>query len=579
MPQLSKTVDAAASRSQPAPIPLKLGVVLDSSPVPGWIYHLIEKLTSCSAIEPLLLVLENDSKVTAGADRGPVLFRSWAALDRWVRQPRTDALRSQDWRLLLRNRSIPVLQLQTRNTASLLDDDISRIKAADLDLLLYLGRDVPGVRISECASLGAWSVQNGAVEVPDQFWDMYEGNRFTLYGPQVIEQKQSLARVVYRWSGTTGLLSLALNQNAAYWEMAHVLVTQLCDAERLRTGRQLRPEADANQHEMSRTLSNLQMARFVARWTMRTLRHELMKRLFLEQWSIVIQAKSDMPKTISDHGFRIMRPPRDRFYADPFLSERDGRSYLFFEDYRFSSRKGLISCCEVDGQGNCSEPRVVLERTYHLSYPFLFTWQGEMYMIPETRDNGTIEMYRASDFPYSWVHEAVLMSDVAAFDSTLLHHHDKWWLFTAGVLDHALPEQTLCLFFADSPWGPWSAHPKNPIVSDVCHARPAGCLYFENGQLIRPGQDCSKSYGGAVRLHRVDVLSETDYQETQLASITPDWIPGSTGIHTLNQSTEYRVMDCKFSISRFSFDSFSAARRSKAESSNSFGLESAKSSR
>jgi hypothetical protein len=460
-----------------------------------------------------------------------------------------------------------------------LDDDIARIKAADLDLLLYLGRDVPGVGISACASLGAWWVQNGAAEVPDQFWDMYEGNRFTLYGPQVIEQKQSLARVVYRSSGTTGLLSLALNQNAAYWEMAHVLVTQLCDVELLRKGGQLRPEVDANQHEMSRTLSNLQMARFLAQWTTRTLRHEVMKRLFLEQWSIVIQAKSDMPKTISDHGFRIMRPPRDRFYADPFLSERDGRSYLFFEDYRFSSRKGLISCCEVDSQGNCGEPRVVLERTYHLSYPFLFTWQGETYMIPETRDNGTIEMYRASDFPYSWVHEAVLMTDVAAIDSTLLHHHDKWWLFTAGVLDHALPEQTLCLFFADSPWGPWSAHPKNPIVSDVCHARPAGCLYFENGQLIRPGQDCSKSYGGAVRLHRVDVLSETDYQETQLASITPDWIPGSTGIHTLNQNMEYRVMDCKFSISRFSFDLFSAARRSKAESSNSFGFESAKSSR
>src|SRR5260370_1507616 len=200
-------------------------------------------------------------------------------------------------------------------------------------------------------------------------------------------------------------------------------------------------------------------------------------------------------------------------------------------------------------------------------------------MIPETRDNGTIEMYRASDFPYSWVHEAVLMSDVAAIDSTLLHHHDKWWLFTAGVLDHALVEQTWCVFSADSPWGAWSAHPKNPIVSDVCHARPAGCLYFENGQLIRPGQDCSKSYGYAVRLHRVDVLSETDYQETPLASITPDWIPGSTGIHTLNQNADYRVMDSKFSIFRFGFDVFSAARRSKVGSSTSFVFESAKSSR
>src|SRR5260370_14583311 len=117
--QLSNIVDAA-SRSQSAPVPLKLGVVLDSLPVPGWIYYLVDKLTSCSAIEPLLFVLKNDSKVTAWSDRSPVLFRSWAALDRWVRRPRTDALRLRDWRLLLRSRLIPVVQLQARNTTTLL---------------------------------------------------------------------------------------------------------------------------------------------------------------------------------------------------------------------------------------------------------------------------------------------------------------------------------------------------------------------------------------------------------------------------------------------------------------------------
>ena len=553
--------------------------MLDSLRVAGWIYHLIDKLTSCSAIEPLLFVLNNDSNVTAGLDRSPVLLRSWAALDRWVRQPRTDALRTQDCRLLLKSRSISVVPLQTRSPTTLLDGDIARIKAANLDLLLYLGRDVPGAELTACASLGVWSVQNGATEVPDQFWDMYEGNRLTLYGPKLIEQRQSRTRVVYRSSVSTNLLSLALNQNASYWEMAHVLVTQLSDAERLRTDVQLGSEISVNQREMSRTLSNPRIARFLGQWTMRILRHELTKRLFHEQWSIVMQVKPDMPKTISDQGFRIMRPPRDRFYADPFLIEKNGRNYLFFEDYSFSSRKGLISCCEVDRKGNCSKPRVVLERKYHLSYPFLFTWQGEIYMIPETRDNGTIEMYRANDFPYSWVHEAVLMSDVAATDSTLLHHCNKWWLFTAGVFDHASFDTTLCLFFANSPFGPWTAHPKNPIVSDVCHARPAGCLYFEDGRLIRPGQDCSKGYGYAVELHRVDVLSETDYRETLLASITPDRIPGSRGIHTVNQNAQYRVLDCKFLISRFGFSLFSASQRSKAEFSNSFAFESAKSSR
>jgi hypothetical protein len=104
-------------------------------------------------------------------------------------------------------------------------------------------------------------------------------------------------------------------------------------------------------------------------------------------------------------------------------------------------------------------------------------------------------------------------------------------------------------------------------------------LYFEEGQLIRPGQDCSKSYGYAVELHRVDMLSETDYHETLIASITPDWIPGSSGIHTLNQNAQYRVMDCKFVISRFGFNVFSSAQRSKAEFSSSIAFESAKSSR
>jgi hypothetical protein len=578
----SNIVEAAFTGQSP-PIQLRLGLVLESSRVPGWIYCLIEKLISCNTIEPFLFVLKYEPKVTAQSDRSPVLFRSWAALDRWIRRPRMDALWVRDWRLLLKNRSIPVLRLQTCNTTSLFGSDIAAIKAANLDLLLYLGRDVPGVELSACASLGAWSVQQGGLcgsaAVPGQFWDMDEGNRVTLYGPQVIEHTQSRTRVVYRSSVTTNLLSLALNQNTAYWEIARVLMTQLSDAERLRTGMLSRSETSASGYESSRTLSNIRMARFLGQWAMRILRHELMKHLFREQWSIGMQAKADTPNMISDHGFRMMRPPRDRFYADPFLIERNGRSYLFFEDYRFSSQKGLISCCEVDNEGNCSKPRVVLEREYHLSYPFLFTWQGELYMIPETRDNRTIEMYRASDFPYSWVHEAVLMSDVAATDTTLLHHRDKWWMFTAGVLDHASPDKTLCLFFANSPLGPWTAHPRNPIVSDVCHARPAGCLYFDDGQLIRPGQDCSGSYGYAVQLHRVDVLSETEYQEILLASITPDLVPGSRGIHTLNQNAAYRVIDCKFLISRFGFNLLSAPRKLETELGNSFAFDSAKRSR
>jgi hypothetical protein len=149
------------------------------------------------------------------------------------------------------------------------------------------------------------------------------------------------------------------------------------------------------------------------------------------------------------------------------------------------------------------------------------------------------------------------MEDVAAVDSTLVQYSGKWWLFAAGIVeDITSPNDGLYLYFADSPLGPWTAHPKNPIVSDARRARPAGRLYFENGVLIRPGQDCANGYGYAIQLNQVDVLSETDYRETPLSRITPNWIPGCLGTHTINQTEKLRVMDARFLIPRFQFLSF-----------------------
>jgi hypothetical protein len=475
-----------------------------------------------------------------------------------------------------------VILLSTCTTDPPTEIDITPIKSANFDLLLFFGSDTPEAELLSSARLGIWSVQqaslHGAAGVPGLFWDMFEGNSITLYGPQVIEQKQDQTRTLYRSSAVTNFLSLALNQNAASWEIADALVKRLSDTESLRTRVQRCSDSSVNQ-PTSRSLSTVRIAGFLAQWAIRILRHEFTKRLFREQWAIVLQRRTDSSKVNFEHNLRIIRSSKDRFYADPFLIERNGNNYLFFEDYKFSSRKGVISCCEVDAEGNCSKPRPVLERNYHLSYPFLFTWQGELYMIPETRGNRTIEMYRAKDFPNTWVLEAVLMSDVAATDSTLLEYHDKWWLFTAGMLEHASPHETLWLFFAESPMGPWTAHPKNPIVSDPSCARPAGCLFFDNGELIRPSQDCTRGYGYATNLHRVSVLSETDYQESLLMSISPEQIPGSSGIHTFNQNVEFRVIDCKFPISRFNFTFLSQVFGRLVAKYDVFAREPAKNSR
>jgi hypothetical protein len=106
------------------------------------------------------------------------------------------------------------------------------------------------------------------------------------------------------------------------------------------------------------------------------------------------------------------------------------------------------------------------------------------------------------------------------------------------------------LFYADSLFGKWKSHPKNPIVCDIRCARPAGRILSYGSQLIRPGQDCSTYYGYAVSLNRIERLTEYDYRETHMGMILPNWMPGIYRTHTLNQDTKFQVLDAKGRLSR-----------------------------
>ena len=105
----------------------------------------------------------------------------------------------------------------------------------------------------------------------------------------------------------------------------------------------------------------------------------------------------------------------------------------------------------------------------------------------------------------------------------------------------------LSLFFADRLEGPWTPHPMNPVVVDVRGARPAGELFEADGALWRPSQDCSRGYGSALMLCRVERLTTEDYAETPTAHLavpgTERAAAGSFGPHTLNSAGGYEAID------------------------------------
>lgn len=241
-------------------------------------------------------------------------------------------------------------------------------------------------------------------------------------------------------------------------------------------------------------------------------------------------------------------PPADRFWADPFLVEHDHTPFIFFEELVYAEAKGVIACIRQLADGTYSEPIRVLERDYHLSYPMVFQYAGEYYMIPETASNHSIELYRCAEFPHRWVFEKYLMQDVEAYDTTMVEYQQRWWMFVCmRQHDSCSPNETLYLFHADSPLSQsWQAHPQNPIVAQASCARPAGRIFELDGQLFRPSQDCAGTYGRGLNINLIQQLTTQAYQEVVQAHCLPDGQLNISGMHTLNIGTQLVVSDAMY---------------------------------
>lgn len=197
-----------------------------------------------------------------------------------------------------------------------------------------------------------------------------------------------------------------------------------------------------------------------------------------------------------------------------------------------------------------SPPHTVLSGATHLSYPFVFRHDGELFMLPESRQDKKVELFRSTGSAFEWRSEQVLLDDLPATDSTLFHNEGRLWLFATLSPDRDAAVDELHLFSAPSLDGPWTPHPANPVVSDVRSARPAGALFRHGDQLLRPAQDCSRAYGWRVVLNRVETITESAYSETPVGRIEPIG-RAVKRVHTYNASARWETLDALWLAPRF----------------------------
>lgn len=359
----------------------------------------------------------------------------------------------------------------------------------------------------------------------------------------VVADAGGIRRVVSTAPVRTDHLSVTRTRDAAAWTSARLVLRSLEMVHRCGAV----PARDDGRPEEGGAPSTPAVIAHAVRTAGRGLAAKARTGWAREEWFVAVRTTSADGR-IRGPWRRLTNPP-GRYLADPFPVEVDGRHYVFVEDYSVADARGVISVLEATADGGWSVPRCVLRRDHHLSYPCVFRLDGVTYMLPETGEANRVELHRAVEFPDAWEVDRVLLEGLNAVDATLHVADGVFWLF-ANVVEGPYDRGELRLYWSRSLAGPWRAHPGNPVVSDPGVARPAGRLFRREGALIRPGQDCSRRYGEAIVLNRVEVLSPTEYRERPVGRIEADWMPGLSGTHTYTFDSRYECVDAICDVRR-----------------------------
>ena len=356
--------------------------------------------------------------------------------------------------------------------------------------------------------IGVWSLQHGDEEADEDdasgAWEVLCGKPVTYITLQARNGMTEEAMILCASAMATDRTSITRNRNRCYWRARAVHSAKVkgdCPFKFIHLAPKGSAWQCAKRYE-SRTKEGIHrgVIRGSARIASKTIASRIREAWAPQRWFCAFRFQNGVPGPHDDFSrFHPMVPPKGRFWADPFPACMDGKHYVFFKEYVYALKRARIAVSEVTADGRFSEPRVALDRPYHVSYPYVFRWSGQWYMVPESFANRTIELWRCVGSSEQWVFDRNLMDNVLAADSTIVEIEGRFWMFTCIIADEHLPCDELFLFSADSPLGPWQPHRRNPVVSDARCARPAGRLFLRNGKWLRPAQDCTGHYGRRIR--------------------------------------------------------------------------------
>lgn len=238
---------------------------------------------------------------------------------------------------------------------------------------------------------------------------------------------------------------------------------------------------------------------------------------FYDLWSIgILEGPTPFDLTAPDNVSNPVLTAKDvvdieaSYIADPFLIIKDSKYYMFFEVFNWETSQGDIGyAISVDGY-NWEYNKIIIDEPFHLSYPYVFKWYDDYYLIPESNEDLSVRLYKAVSFPEEWEYVDNLLSGYHYADPSIFQYNDKWWLFVTTTPDDGV----MNLYYSNNLFGEWKPHPLNPIIRFDKHIdRAAGRVIIYNDRPYRFAQDGYPDYGSQVFAFEITNLTDKLYME------------------------------------------------------------------
>ena len=508
---------------------LKVGVLIDSEMVRGFEYEILKDLSTLDTCDVSIFMYTLDKK--------------------FVQNPLLESYLKIDAKINARGKN-QILRKSIKDLDIVVNSELNQ----KFDLLLNLTDNKVSAKIATLSKYDVWELRFGERQFNAdmagvlEVFESSDTTTITLIAKDYLIDKFVLA---------TDVLSPTKNRNSSLLR-ASVFVVQ--NIKKLSLGKDdfIKEKVEKlhfvkDKECVSTSLTNVLIP--VLKLGVRNITSRVDKLFRKQQWSIYFAVNGDdssFNQNMSE--YKMIDTPKEFFWADPFVVDKDDKSYIFFEEYVYKTHKGHLSVIEYDHKSEeFSKAREILNTPYHLSYPFMMEFEGEYYMIPEGSADRDIKLYKATNFPHEWEVVHTLMSDVVAVDTTLFYKDETWWMFT-NIIEKdglSLNEELYIYHCKDFLKDTWVAHVQNPVVSSLQTSRPAGNIIEHNGSFYRPSQNSVGWYGKSTNFNKILTLTPTVYKEEFVSEITPEMVNGIYAVHTYNSSQKITVIDGLRKIGRF----------------------------